>query len=210
MIKIDWEKIQQPEERQFLKLLVEYEQKFERQNRSLYTDFYNCGWIKDVLVRAIGYSTVPGLVLYGGYEDSERVVAGFEDEYVYGEVPVKALRIQVKTGMGKPLSHRDYLGALLGLGIQRSKVGDLIVDAEGAYVIVKQPLDEFIQWNLTGIGRYGQLEVMPIEIGEIELPKLVTKTIRGTVASCRADSVFALVFGLSRTSVAKLLQNEKG
>ncbi|MGL4739124.1 MAG: YlmH/Sll1252 family protein [Cellulosilyticaceae bacterium] len=208
--RIEWEKIQQPEEKQFLKMLSDHEYRFEMQRRSLFTDFYQIGWMKDVLCRYLGHEQLPGLVFIGGYEEAERTVAGFVDEYGLDEEPIRALRIDVRTGLGKPLSHRDYLGALLGLGIERSKVGDLIIDEDGAYMIVKPPLDDFIQWNLTGIGRYQQLTITPVSCDEIKVSQPQIKAIRGTVASLRADSVFALAFGVSRSTVVKLLQNEKG
>lgn len=210
MIKIlDWERVKTPEEKQFLKSLIEYEKKFVTQNRSLFTDFYNKDWMQDVLQRYLGCTQQPGLKYFGGYEDAERAVAGFVDEYNEDE-PICALRINVKTGPQKALSHRDYLGALLGLGIERSKLGDIIIDEQGAYLIVKPPLDEYIQWNVTSIGRYSQIEIRQIDFSEIKAVKPTTKAIRGTVASLRADSIFALAFGISRSTAAKLLQHEKG
>lgn len=208
--RIVWDKIQHPEEKQFLKILSDHERKFGMQRRSLFTDFYNVDWMKDVLYRYLGYDHLPGLVFLGGYDQAERAVAGFVDEYGLDEEPISALRIDVKTGLGKTLSHRDYLGALLGLGIERSKIGDLLIDADGAYMIVKPPLDDFIQWHLTGIGRYQNISITPIDCDAIEVITPNMKNIRGTVASLRADSVFALAFGVSRSTVVKLLQNEKG
>ena len=80
-------------------------------------------------------------VLHGGYADAERKLWGFlpdwldEDLWLAGEdCPLAAL--EVKTPKGAKLTHRDYLGSLMGLGITREKIGDILIGETGAQVIV--------------------------------------------------------------------------
>ena len=82
------------------------------------------------------------LFLFGGKEDCERKVAFFlpyyleETDFDIGEI-IKAVRI--KSYFGKP-GHRDYLGAVLGLGIERDRIGDLLVFDDTAYLFCLSPV----------------------------------------------------------------------
>ncbi|OOB77546.1 MAG: hypothetical protein BEN18_01740 [Epulopiscium sp. Nuni2H_MBin001] len=189
------------DEKLFLKMLQDYTKK----SRELYSDFYDRDWINGVLNRYVGNNTYP---LVGGYDYAQRVmlcVTPYDEPY---DIPICILKIEVSTGIGKDLTHRDFLGSLLALGIERTKIGDIIVSPSGAYVIVRRSISEFIRWNLTQVGRYSKLNITEAEHVEVEPPKY--KKITGTVASVRADAVFSLAFGISRTTCSALLKQGKG
>lgn len=206
---MDWKKCASEEEKKFLQQLTGCIDKADRQYRMFATDFHNKEWMIEVIKKYMGQAILDTLVFEGGYEGAERqvVLCGYES---YDALPVTCLEIQVRTGIGKPLSHRDYLGALLGLGIERSKIGDIIVKPFGAYTIILDELAEYVMWHLTEIGRYSKINIQPIPKENMEHETVAFKEISGTVQSLRADAVFALGFGLSRTSVVKLLQQDKG
>ncbi|MGL6173236.1 MAG: RNA-binding protein [Cellulosilyticaceae bacterium] len=208
---IKWTSITNEEEKRFLKKVVEYSHKSFTQNRELYTDFYNGDWMKEVINKYIGIRNLHNYIFIGGYDDAERQVLGFvnDEAYIY-ENPVCAVKVIVKTGLGKNLTHRDFLGAILNLGIDRSKIGDIIIKPFGAYIILDQEIREFIRWNLTQIARYSQIEMEEIELDKLEIDAPNLKEIQGTVSGLRADAVFAVAFGISRTTASKLLQNDKG
>lgn len=210
-MEIKWTSITNEEEKRFLKTVVEYSHKSFTQNRELYTDFYNGDWMKEVISRYIGFNNLHNYRFIGGYDDAERQVLGFvyDKDYIYNN-PISAIKITVKTGIGKALGHRDFLGAILGLGIDRSKIGDIIIKPFGAYVIADEEISEFLRWNFTQIGRYSNIEIEKIELDELEIDKPEVKEIQGTVSALRADAVFAVAFGVSRTTASKLLQNDKG
>lgn len=116
---------------------------------------------------------------------------GFDSE-------IRALRIE---GSGyRALSHRDFLGSLLGLGLDRSVVGDILVDStenRRAVVFCDAAIAEFIRAELSQVAN-DKVKVSLIGIEEIELPKREFAIIRDTVASPRLDSVVAALCGLSR------------
>ena len=79
---------------------------------------------------------------YGGYEDSERKVLGL---YFYDEIedfPVTALEITFRKA--DKLTHRDFLGALMSLGIERDTVGDILVEDGRCVVFVKSEISSYI------------------------------------------------------------------
>ena len=90
-----------------------------------------------------------GAMLFGGYEDAERCILGaFPDwqEPTSGEFPIKVLKITKK--YDKELSHRNYLGTILSLGLRRDKIGDILVDEKVAYVFVASDIADFIKDNI--------------------------------------------------------------
>lgn len=208
---MEWRKCANDEEKAFLQQLTGSIAKSEKQNRCVVTSFYSQAWMREVIKKYLGELTLTNLHFTGGYEDAERQVAicGY-NEYMDAEGPLRALEIKVKTGIGKALSHRDFLGAILGLGIDRAKVGDIIVKPFGAYVIIVEELADYVICHLHEISRYGKVEIRPIQLCQMEMEEKKFKEVTGTVQSLRADAIFALAFGISRTLTSKLLQQDKG
>ncbi|ONI47320.1 hypothetical protein AN644_00780 [Candidatus Epulonipiscium fishelsonii] len=125
-------------------------------------------------------------------------------------VPISILKVEIKMKISEPLTHRDFLGSLLGLGIERKKIGDIIVKPFGAYIFVHKDINEFIKWNLIKISKHTKIEITEIKEQDLELEEPKFKEINGTVSSLRVDAVFSLGFKISRTTVNKLLQQDKG
>lgn len=145
---------------------------------------------------------------YGGYEEASRVIAVFLPEYIeqtpeeyYAdhpeENPVTILRSTLKKGAPE-LSHRDYLGALMGLGIRREMVGDILVRREGADLIVMREVAPYLCISMFKAGR-SNLSLSEVAVEELIVPPLRIDPVRKTVSSLRLDSVIAAVFGLSRS-----------
>ena len=100
----------------------------------------------------------PGVELCfeGGYEEAERKILvayprTYEEPF---KLPLGALRITTKDP-DEYLGHRDYLGAILGLGISREKIGDILVGKASADIIVKEEIMEYIGLNLIKVGNAG-------------------------------------------------------
>ncbi|PHV71135.1 hypothetical protein CS063_07340 [Sporanaerobium hydrogeniformans] len=199
-----------PKEKLFLKTLIEYIARVEKNDYSLFTNFHDGLWMKQVVQKYLGASWMSQFAYFGGYKEAQRqilgVLASYDNE---PEVPICCLKLTVKTGIGKPLSHRDYLGALLGLGLERDLIGDIIVQLEGAYIVVKANIADYIACSLTQIGRYTVSEMQEVPMSAIPESMQPIKVIRTTVASLRADTVLAAGFGLSRNNCAKLIQGDK-
>lgn len=148
--------------------------------------------------------------LWGGYEGAERrmlvcVPSGIpmsDEEAVEGLLEV--LRVS-KPAISRELSHRDYLGAMLGLGIDRRMTGDILVRDDGADIIILPEiadflLEEFIQAGRTHVSR----ELKPLS--ELILPEVRTQIIRDTVPSARLDTVIASAFRLPRSKASEAIR----
>ena len=150
---------------------------------------------------------------YGGYEDAERKIIVFLPFYIENfsdyikdnadEAPLRIFRAD-KDGFST-LSHRDYLGALTGLGIKREKLGDIIVDEKGCFFFAKPSVSKFIEVNLTRAGR-GTITVCEAD-GENEFHyKANVKEKCCFVQSMRLDSVCSAVFNISRSKASEFIE----
>ncbi|HOJ77671.1 MAG TPA: YlmH/Sll1252 family protein [Bacillota bacterium] len=151
---------------------------------------------------------------YGGYQQSERRRLVIYPDYYLNEMiePELSFIEVVPNRLGNepasPLSHRDYLGAILGLGINRSKIGDLLVSDNGCQFILVPELQEFIEINLEKVANY-KVTLKVIDSEQLNLPERRTKEIKTTVASLRLDALAALGFGDSRTKMSREIKAEK-
>ena len=148
--------------------------------------------------------------LWGGYEGAERrmlvcVPADIPttDEEAY-EGLLEVLRVK-KPAISRELTHRDYLGSMLGLGIDRSVTGDILVRDDGADIIIVPEIADFLLEEYVQVGRtHVSREVHPLS--ELILPEVRTQIIKDTVPSARLDSVIASAFKLSRSKAAEAIR----
>lgn len=141
----------------------------------------------------------------GGYSDAERTMFVCKPEYAEFNQNDFLAVIRV-TGRGlEKLSHRDYLGSLMGLGITRENIGDILVADGGAFIFVRREIASYIKNNLEKIGRLGvKTEICDCEDAELPKPKL--KEINCTVSSLRADAVLSAAAGISRGRAAEMIE----
>ena len=151
----------------------------------------------------------PRHLFFGGYEGAERAVCAFlpdwqeESDFLADpEGPVAALEAAFPADA--ELSHRDILGALMGLGITREKLGDILLDHGRCQVLVLRDALPILlsQWESAGRWKM-KLREIPLEQLEAKPPQV--KTIRDTVAALRLDAVLAAGFSTSRSKAADLV-----
>lgn len=143
---------------------------------------------------------------FGGYDEAERTVALFLPDYAQKEdAPLSVIRAQTAAG-GKKLTHRDYLGSLMGLGIRREMIGDILISDSGADIIVLEEIREFLLYHYDKAGRTS-LKLEEITLDRLHVPNLHTVELKDTVASLRLDNVAASAFSLSRAKAAEAIRS---
>ena len=153
--------------------------------------------------------------LYGGYEDSERKVIVFLPFYVddfesfISENPDQEPFVTFRADKDNfsTLSHRDYLGALTGLGIKREKIGDIIVDDTGCWFFAKDSVAGFISNNFSSAGR-GTLQISQVDTKPDFSKKITVREVCCFVATPRLDAIVGNVYSFSRTKAVECI--EKG
>ncbi len=144
------------------------------------------------------------LVAWGGYPQAERKILGI----VRSELPLESSQIELAAldiagnFLFDPATHRDFLGAILGTGIVRDKIGDILVLGErGAQVIVMPQMVEFLQQSLTSV-RSVPVKVQQIEWSELKVQPPKKKEMTTVEASMRLDAIASAGFGMSRSKMA--------
>lgn len=180
--------------------------------KKLATDFMRQEKIPELTAAGEGYSGTR-YIFWGGYEDAERTVPVFVPEYEDME-GVKELLSVVRTTVrpgGRKLTHRDYLGSLMGLGIDREVIGDILVRGEdsqtgpGADIVVQAEMADYIAMNYAKAGRT-ELKTEIIPIDEIDKGSMTMLYKTDTVASLRLDSILASGFSMSRAKAADAIR----
>ena len=104
------------------------------------------------------------------------------------------------------LTHRDYLGTLMSLGIDRSKTGDILTDDEGAYVFVMSDIAEYVERNVNKIANAG-VNTKIVDMADFIAPKPKTTEKMCVCASLRLDAVVAATLNISRGNTEKLISS---
>ena len=196
----------QKEEQLLAKRLIELSSNAYHRGIVTYSDFLNLNELNIL-------HSIPKVELscryetFGGYELSERQMVAFIPDALYCEinypmVPIKASPLYPK--YAEELTHRDYLGAILNLGINRNKVGDILVNEKEAVIFAHASLQKFFLDELTKV-RHTLIQTDIIEYDQFSFqPKF--EEIKGTVASIRLDSLLALAFPASRSKMTTVIE----
>lgn len=145
----------------------------------------------------------------GGFIGAERKRAAFCHEDFEGTPNFEIVVIKSEwNGEFARLGHRDVLGSILSLGVEREIVGDIIATKEFAKILVDKKLADYFITNLTRIGE-SPVETTIDELTEIAPKEERIKEIKATVASLRADSIAAAGFGMSRSKAAVEIAADK-
>lgn len=150
-------------------------------------------------------------VIFGGYEDAERAMIRFGSEELFGykeEFPITCLKIRpLLQKFADPFSHRDFLGALMNLGIERNTLGDIILRDNQGFLFCTKTIAPFIAENLYKVKHTSviceETEKLPIQRQED------LTSIKIQIASERIDGVISKVYRLSRSESAELFRQKK-
>lgn len=146
--------------------------------------------------------------LDGGYDSAERCVAAFGAAANTADMPIVCLRIvPLQQKFADKLTHRDVLGALMHLGIERSTLGDILLHDNTAYLFCLETMAPYILQNLTRIRHTTVQCRLTEQVPQAALPQPESQEI--IVPSLRVDAVISAVYKLSRNETAKLFASDK-
>ena len=155
-----------------------------------------------------------GYTVFGGSDTSERCIIGFGSENAFGyppAFPITILKVQpLIDKFSDQLNHRDFLGAIMNLGIDRSVVGDILVkDNKRAYIYCLDSIADFIQDNLTKIKHTNVRCVALTETEDLSELAPTLQDIRVIVSAPRFDAIVAAVTKTSRSEALSLFKGQK-
>ncbi len=146
---------------------------------------------------------------FGGFEEARRKMFGVFPEWEeidYSRFPIKIVNFIKK--YPKELTHRDYLGTILSLGIERNKVGDILVNDNGAYVFLSENIADTVLFGIEKISNCG-IKSKIVNIDEIEIPKQEYDDLKCIAASMRLDALVSGITKLSRNQSMLLIKSGK-
>ncbi len=197
------------EEDMLKKRLVELSNYAYSRDRVVFSDFLNLNELN--ILHTIPKNMLPaGYKTYGGYELSERQMAAFLPDALYYDYryPIKVIQFTpANRKFSEELTHRDYLGSLMNLGIERCKLGDIVVEECAAFLFAEEKIAEYITENLTRV-RHTVVNAEIKDIMDISYTPRY-ETVTGTVPSVRLDTVLATAYPLSRSRLAVLVESGK-
>lgn len=138
----------------------------------------------------------------GGFSGAERKVFLFPPDWMeeIEDIPLTVIQAQIKGAV----QHSDVLGSLMGLGLTRRKIGDILMEERRCSVIVLTEVAPILLSQWSAVGRYG-ISLQEIPLTELCVPEQGRKEINSTVASLRLDSMIATAFSLSRSKAVALI-----
>ena len=172
-----------------------------------FTDFLNLNE-QNMLVSLKLHQMGVEVKLFGGYEHAERQMAAFFPESLgfSWDYPIDCLKIEPKAlRFSEELGHRDYLGALLNLGVDRSVVGDILIKDKEAWFFCLHKMSDFFIENFIRV-KHTTVLVSRVEQAE-EIPEPEFEMINGTCASVRLDALIGLAFQASRSSMVSFIES---
>ncbi len=194
------------EEQQLQKRFSELAEQSYQNNTYYFTDFLSA------TDAALAYTVVEASEFsqWGGADGCERVLLRFGNPEEFGyeiPYPIQILKIEpLIKKFADELNHRDFLGALMNLGIERDTIGDIVVKDKAAYVFVVERIADYIRENLGQVKhthvKSQVLEEMPEEVKpQLEPVELI-------VASTRLDTIVAKLYHLSRNQALDLFRKK--
>jgi RNA-binding protein YlmH len=152
---------------------------------------------------------------YGGYDDAEREIVAFVPEgyhAVMGQLEPSVFPMAAVQATGNfqfaQVSHRDFLGSLLALGLKRELFGDILVQDQGCQLILHEHALPLVLANWAAVGSVG-IDLRQVALEDLRPPLREKAERTATVATLRLDAVLAAAYGVSRSKAADLIRAGK-
>ena len=188
-----------------------------KRNSVGHTDFLDMRQ-RQLLERVMLELKISNYVATGGYKTAERTVLVIypekleeiikNDQFDYNTI-FEVVRINLPNELKGMYSHRDYLGAIIKIGMKREKVGDIITSKDGADLIVLKESEKYIISGLKELTRFSKaiFQSWGIEKLNIEEPK--TQLIDIIIPSMRIDSIVSEIIRTSRAKAVTIIKEER-
>ena len=195
------------EEQLQLRRISDKAEQCRRQNIPVWTKFLTPRE-RDLTEKLLPLLGNPNHVYLGGQENSERSVLYFLPDWldapIEDDLPISCIRCTYPKEYGT-IGHRDILGSLMALGIERETLGDIYPTPGSADIVVLRDILPYVMQNFFSAGKV-HFQLSEIGLDEMIIPEKKTSTVRDTVASVRLDSIVSSAFGMAREKAAALIK----
>ena len=196
--------ITRPEERTTIRKVIDKIESVIKSHIAQSTDFLNPHEINLSISILNRFKDDISYEVHGGYDDSESSIIYIFPSYKYENDADDIVLFKFESN--EKIKHGDVLGSILGLSIDRQKIGDILIGEKYTYFFVKREIANFVEINLTKVSRYNIL--LSREDDTSGLPKKEYDYKKVIVSSFRLDNLIAKVFNLSRSKVKEMIKSE--
>lgn len=208
------EKYSKPEDKLLISKLLDKIELCRKRNVITTTEFLDL-YQKSVVEKALK-SIKCNFLFFGGYNEANRVMLIIYPEKLTQEMVeesykdyMEIVRIKLpKSNIGTYL-HKDYLSGIMKLGIKREKFGDILVQSDGADIIVSKDIAEYIANNISNLTRFSKSKIEIVNIDNIKNVEIKKEEFKIIVPSLRLDSIVAQVSNTSRTKANEILSEAR-
>lgn len=210
-------KYKKPEEKLILSKALDKINFCDTRNQVQVTDFLDLSQ-QQLVKKFLQTQKVENYIFFGGAQEAERKVAVFyplklteiinEQKIDFGEW-IKVIRITLPNENKGKFEHKNYLGALMKLGIKREKIGDILVDENGADIIIHKEILNFLQNNLPELTRFQKSKIGEINLKDLRKINIQKEQITITVSSMRLDNIVAELAKCSRNKALEFIEQER-
>lgn len=209
-------KYSKPEDKLLISKMLDKIELSKIKNRVEYTDFLDM-YQKHLLEKILKYEKIENYVITGGADDTERNIIVFYPEKLkdivninYKKIlPIVCIRIDLPKEMYGKYSHRDYLGALIKLGVKREKIGDIFVFKCGADILILDEISKFVLNNISSLTRFSKSKVEKIGIENIREKEINKEEFKVIVSSMRLDCIISELLKTSRGKAEEIIREQR-
>lgn len=189
----------------------------QKKNSIETTDFLDMHQ-RTIAEKVLKSQKITNYICYGGYSNAERVMViiypeKLEDvfnnnQYDFNNI-VRVIRVILPNEMKGKYSHRDYLGAVIKVGLKREKVGDIIVNLDGADLIVSKDISKYIVDSFKELTRFSKSDIYEESIQKLNITEPKTEVLNIIIPSMRMDSIVSELIRTSRSKALEIINAER-
>lgn len=186
-----------------------------KRNKIEYTDFldmYQVSLVENFLKK----NQIENYKLYGGYEDAERkILIVYSDKFDNNMIEknyekiLKIVRVTLQDADKGKYSHRNYLGGIVKLGLKREKIGDILVNENGADIITIQEFSEVLKKELPSLTRFENSNISIEDLKNMKRQELKIEEVKIIVPSLRLDNIVSDLARTSRNKASEIISQER-
>lgn len=189
-------------------------------NQVQVTDFLDA-YEQNIVLKLLQYCQENQAYLYGGFDAADRkslflipakLQEIFEKDCVNNKIineNIKVISIKLPQDLQGTYKHSEYLGGVMKLGLKREKIGDIIVNEEGADILVKSEVASYLNVNLKDLTRFQKAEVKIKEISELIILPTKKEEVIILIPQMRLDVVISEILHLSRNKANEIIAQER-
>lgn len=205
----------QSEEKLIIARLMDKVKISKTRNKIVHTEFLTI-YEKDIIQKELNKMKFKNYLFFGGYGEAEAQLLiiypeKFDKEIVDKNLNsiIKAIKIKLPKELEGKYNHRDYLGSVMKTGLNRNRIGDIIVHECEAYILVLEENSMYIAEFLQGMTRFSKSKIEIVDFQDIRIKPQEFEERKITTSSMRIDNIVSEIIKLSRSRTTELLIQEK-